>query len=136
MTKYIILSKTATGGDESGIADWSKEDIRRHLGYLEDLNRELVATGELVAGEALAGPDRLKLVEADGTVAPVVTDGIYLEAKEIIVGYQTIDVESEARAIQIAARVSAAPGPGGAPLRQPIELREVMGNLPGIELWS
>jgi hypothetical protein len=38
-----------------------------------------------------------------------------------------VDVESPERALEIAARVSAAPGPGGAPIRQRIEVREVMG---------
>jgi hypothetical protein len=35
-------------------------------------------------------------------------------------------VETAARAIEIAAQASAAPGPGGAPIRQPIEVRQVL----------
>ena len=35
-----------------------------------------------------------------------------------------VDVESADRAIEIAAQASAAPGPGGIPIRQPIEVRE------------
>jgi len=64
----------------------------------------------------------------------VVTDGPYTEVKEVLAGYQLIDVESEARAIEIAARVSAAPGPGGVPLRQRIEVRQLMGPAPGGDL--
>jgi hypothetical protein len=37
-----------------------------------------------------------------------------------------VDVESVDRALEIAARASAAPGPNGTPIRQPIEVREVM----------
>jgi hypothetical protein len=37
-----------------------------------------------------------------------------------------IDVESEERALEIAAAVSAAPGPGGKALGQQIEVRQVM----------
>jgi hypothetical protein len=38
-----------------------------------------------------------------------------------------VDVESQARAIEIAAKASAAPGPGGVAIQQPIEVRQVMG---------
>ena len=38
----------------------------------------------------------------------------------------TIDVENAKQAYAIAARASAAPGPGGKPLQIPIEVREVM----------
>ena len=57
----------------------------------------------------------------------MVTDGPFPEAKELLAGYRMIDVDSEARAIEIAAKASAAPGPGGVPIRQPIEVRQVMG---------
>ena len=58
--------------------------------------------------------------------APVLTDGPYAEAKEVLAGYTMVDVESEERALEIAAEQSAAPGPGGVPLEQPIEVRRVM----------
>ena len=58
--------------------------------------------------------------------APVVTDGPFPEAKELIAGWYLIDVESEARAHEIAAYVSSAPGPGGEPIYEWIEVREVM----------
>ena len=51
---------------------------------------------------------------SDGLTAPVVTDGPFQEFKEWLAGYQIVDVESEARAIEIAAKISAVPGPGGA----------------------
>jgi hypothetical protein len=41
-----------------------------------------------------------------------------------------IDVETEERAIEIAALVSAVPGPGGVPLQQPIHVRRVMDDGP------
>ena len=52
----------------------------------------------------------------DGVGAPVVTDGPFPEAKEFLAGYWIVDVESEERAIEIAAEASAAPGPGGKPI--------------------
>jgi hypothetical protein len=60
-----------------------------------------------------------------------VTDGPFPESKEVLAGFQVIDVESEARAIEIAARVSAVPGPGGVPLQQPVEVRQVMAESGG-----
>ena len=64
----------------------------------------------------------------DGVGAPVVTDGPFPEAKEFLAGYWLIDVESEERAIEIAARTSAAPGPGGEPTAREIQVRPVMGG--------
>ena len=64
---------------------------------------------------------------SDGVGAPVVTDGPFPESKELLAGYRMVDVESEERAVEIAARASAAPGPGGVPIQQPIEVRQVMG---------
>jgi hypothetical protein len=66
-------------------------------------------------------------VVSDGVGAPVVTDGPFPESKELLAGYRMIDVESPERALEIAAQSSAAPGPGGKPIKQPIEVREVMG---------
>ena len=85
------------------------------MDYYAALHRELLASGELVTQEALTGPELARVVTSDGT-APVVTDGPFPEFKELLAGYQIVDVESEARAIEIAARVSAVPGPGGVPI--------------------
>jgi hypothetical protein len=55
-----------------------------------------------------------------------ITDGIFPEAKEFLLGYWLVDVESPERAYEIAARLSAGPGPGGIPTNMPIEVRQVM----------
>jgi hypothetical protein len=59
-----------------------------------------------------------------------VPDGPYAEAKEFLAGYWIVDVENQQRAYEIVAGASAAPGPGGAPLNIPIEVREVMSAPP------
>ena len=66
----------------------------------------------------------------DGVTAPVVTDGPFQEFKEWIAGYQIVDVDSEARAIEIAAKYSAVPGPGGRSIEQPIQVRRIMDDAP------
>jgi hypothetical protein len=108
---------------------WKPEEIEAHLDYYRALQRELVATGELVQSEVLAGPDLAKVVTSDGA-SPVVTDGPFQEFKEWVAGYEIVDVDSEARAIEIAAKISAVPGPGGRPLEQPIIVRQVMETAP------
>ena len=94
------------------------------------MNDELVASGELVGSTILTGPDLAKIVTSDGRTAPAVTDGPFPEFKEWLAGFQVVEVESEERAIEIAARVSAVPGPGGVPLQQPIHLRRIMEQAP------
>ena len=59
-----------------------------------------------------------------------VTDGVFPEGKEFLAGYWIVDVDTPERAYAIAARASAAPGPGGTPLNMPIEVRPVMSGPP------
>jgi hypothetical protein len=130
MTRYLLAVNFEGGVVETPMEEWKPEEITAHLDYYKALHEELVASGELVASEALAGPDLAKIVTSDGLTAPVVTDGPFQEFKEWLAGYQIIDVESEARAIEIAAKVSAVPGPRGAPTQQPIQLRQLMDQAP------
>jgi hypothetical protein len=133
MTRYLVLTKYDEGLDAPPMAEWDPDDITTLLEYVRALNQELIENGELVEGLSLTGPELAKIVVSDGG-PPVVTDGPFPEAKELLAGYQMIDVESEERAVEIAAKVSAAPGPGGKPLGQRIELRPVLGALPGVDL--
>ena len=108
------------------MTEWSPADINAHFAFQLALNAELAQRGELVDAQGLAGPDLAKFVVSDGTGAPVVTDGPFPETKELLAGYRLVDVEASERAIEIAAQASAAPGPGGLPIRQPIEVRQVL----------
>jgi len=117
------------GGVESDcppMAEWTPEEIKTHLDFQNALNAELLERGELVDAQGLAPPERAKFVVSDGVSAPVITDGPYPESKELLAGYRMVDVETAERALEIAARASAAPGVGGMPIRQRIEVREVM----------
>ena len=126
MPRYLIIVDHQSGVIDTPMEQWKPEEIKTHMDYYNALNAELTASGELVGGEALTGPEHAKVVTADGRTAPVVTDGPYAEYKEMLAGFQTVVVDSEARALEIAARVSAVPGPGGVPLQQPITVRRVM----------
>ena len=106
--------------------EWSPADIQAHIEFQQVLNQELAELGELVDAQGLAGPEVAKFVVSDGKGAPVITDGPYPESKELLAGYRLIDVETLDRALAIAARASAAPGPNGVPIQQPIEVRQVL----------
>ena len=108
------------------ITEWTPADIKAHIDFQHALNQELTDRGELVDAQGLAGPEQAKYVVSDGVGAPVITDGPFPEAKELLAGYRIVDVETAERAIAIAAQLSAAPGPNGVPIRQPIEVRQVM----------
>jgi hypothetical protein len=127
--RYMLLQ--AYGGVELEgcvpMNEWAPTDVRAHIDFQHTLNTELLASGELVDAQGLAGPDVAKFVVSDGINAPKIIDGPYPESKELLAGYRLVDVDSLDRAIEIAARSSAAPGPGGVPLRQQIEVRQVLG---------
>ena len=76
-----------------------------------------------MATQGLAGPDEAKVVRGLKNGLPV-TDGIFPESKEFLLGYWIIDVKTPERAYEIAGRISAAPGPGGMPTNMPIEVRQ------------
>jgi hypothetical protein len=125
--RFMLLQ--SYGEAESGCApmsEWSPGDIKAHIEFQQALNAELAELGELVDAQGLSGPEQAKFVVWDGAGAPVITDGPYPEAKELLAGYRLIDVETAERALEIAARASAAPGPDGMPIQQPIEVREVL----------
>lgn len=110
------------------MTEWAPEDIRAHIDFQHALNAELIDRGEFVDAQGLTGPEQAKFVVAPNGAggAPVVTDGPYPESKELLAGYRTVDVDSLERAIEIAAQASAAPGANGVPIRQAIEVRQVL----------
>ena len=125
--RFMLLQNY--GEVESGcvpMPEWSPGEIKAHIEFQQALNAELARRGELVDAQGLAGPEQAKFVVWDGSGAPVVTDGPFPEAKELLAGYRLVDVPTAERAIEIAAQASAAPGPGGVAIRQPIEVRQVL----------
>ena len=129
MPKYLLGVTFEPGADPTPMEEWTEAEVVAHLDYYEMLHQELVASGELVESTILVGPDLTRIVRAGGG-EPVITDGPFQEFKEWLAGYQIVDVENEARALEIAARLSAVPGPDGVPLEQPIQVRQVMEEAP------
>jgi hypothetical protein len=125
--KFMLLQYYGGSDCPVPMTEWTPEEAQAHIDFQLELNAELRERGELIGAQALTAPELAQFVVSDGETH-VVTDGPFPEAKELLAGYRMIDVESPERAIEIAARGSAAPGPGGEPIGDRIEVREVMWN--------
>lgn len=130
--KYMLLMMGTQGGWEE-MSTWSPEDITAHIDFMGELDKHLTESGELVDSQGLPGPHQAKIVQARNGGPPAVTDGPFPEAKEFLAGYWIVDVDSPERAVEIAARVSTAPGPAGAPINMPVEVHPMM-EAPGEEM--
>jgi hypothetical protein len=126
--KYILLMSSTKAGVDTYHA-WSPKDIDAHLGVLRTIAKELTDSGELVATQGLAEAGEAKVVRGEKNGLPV-TDGIFPESKEFLLGYWIVDVATPERAYAIASRISTAPGPGGIPTNMPIEVRRFAAHEP------
>jgi hypothetical protein len=131
MPRYMLLMNYG-GADCAPMTEWTPAEVTAHIDFQRSLGSELQAKGELVDAQGLGGPDHAKIVVSDGRTAPVVSDGPFPETKEFLAGYWVVDVDSEDRAIEIAAKASAAPGPGGEPIKQQIQVHPVF-DVPATE---
>jgi hypothetical protein len=129
--KFILMMSMKTDAESmsKGIMTWPPERIQAHIQYMMQLNKDLKEAGDLVSAEGLAWPDQAKIVRA-GTDGVPVTDGVFPETKEFLIGYWIVDVEDAEAAYRIAARASSAPGPDGKPMGIPIEVRQIMAGPP------
>lgn len=127
--RYMLMMHAPRGTGDYQVSEWSPADLKAHIEFMHRLNKDLTESGEMVSGEGLAAPGEAKLVRAGKNGVPM-TDGPFPEAKEFLAGFWIVDVERPERAYAIAARISAAPGPGGTPLNMPVEVRQVMSAPP------
>jgi hypothetical protein len=111
------------------MSEWTADEITAHIAFQHEVGRMLTENGEMVDAQAVS-PDGAYVRYGGPDAAPVVTDGPFPEAKELIAGWYLVDVDSEARAHQIAAFVSSAPGKDGRPIYEWIEVRPVMSDAP------
>jgi len=128
--RFMLMMHAPRGTGDWQADNWSPDDLNAHIGFMHDLNKELREAGEFVGGEGLAGPGEAKIVRAAKNGVPAVTDGPFAESKEFLAGYWIVEVDRPERAYEVAAKISAAPGPGGKPLIIPIEVRQVMSAPP------
>ena len=128
--RYMLMMHAPMGAGEYRVSSWSPDDLKAHIGFMHQFIKELTQAGELVDAQGLASPGEARVVRAGKKGVPAVTDGPFPEAKEFLAGFWIVEVDRPERAYEIAAKASAAPGPGGTPLIIPIEVRQVMSAPP------
>ena len=132
MPKYLILKHyrgaPATVNDVS-MDQWAPEEVDAHMKFMADFGKRLEENGEYVDAQALA-PARTWVRYGGPDAAPVTTDGPHPETSDLVAGWWMIDVDSYERAVELAAYVSSEPGPGGEPLYEWIDVREIMWERP------
>ncbi len=123
MAKYLLL-KHYRGAKEIPCApmdQWTPAEVEAHIAFMTHVSETLRERGEFVDEQALSPEGTF--VRYDGEGRPPVTDGPFAETKELIAGWMVIDVDSVERAHEAAALLSSAPGPGGEPIAEWIEVR-------------
>ena len=127
MAKYLLLKHYRGSREPLGCApmdQWTPDEVEAHIQFMGDFAARLESSGEFIDGQALA-PDGV-WVRHDGEGRPPVTDGPFAETKDLIAGWMVIDVDTYERAIELAGELSAAPGPGGEPIQEWLEVRPFM----------
>jgi hypothetical protein len=130
MAKYLLLKHyrgAPAPTNDVPIDQWTPEEVTAHVQFMQDFIAKIEGTGEFVNTEALA-QDGI-YVRNDGEGRPPVTDGPFAETKDLIAGWIIIDVDSYERAIELAGELSAAPGAGGKPIQEWLEVRPFYGVL-------
>jgi hypothetical protein len=115
--KYMILIygsqrdyDALAGKPDPGQPGWSAADFAALGAFMESFTKDMADSGELVETRGLTAPAHSRRVQVrDG--APVVTDGPYAEAEEVLAGYWIVECDSFDRATQIASRLAETPGP-------------------------
>jgi hypothetical protein len=133
MAKYLLLKHYRGALEPLNCApmdQWTPDEVTAHITYMQDFAAKLEETGEFVDAQALAPEGAW--VRYDGEGRPPVTDGPFAETKDLIAGWMVIDVDSYERAVELAGELSAAPGPGGKPIHEWLELRPFLAHPPTI----
>ena len=131
MAKYLLLKHyrgAPAAVNDVPMDQWQPDEVDAHIRFMRDFATRLEAQGEFIEGQALA-PDGV-WVRYDGEGRPPVTDGPFAETKDLIAGWYVIDVDSYERAIELASELSAAPGAGGEPLHEWLEVRPFLAMHP------
>ena len=115
--KYMILVYASqrdydamVGQPASGEPGWTGADFEAMGQFMEQFTKDLAESGELVDTRGLTAPSQARRIRLAGG-APVVTEGPYAEAEEVLAGYWIVECDSLDRAIGIASQLGDVPGP-------------------------
>lgn len=128
MTKYLLLKHyrgAPAASNDVPMDQWAPDEVEAHMAFMDDFADRLTQTGEFVDAQALAPAGAW--VRYDGEGRPPVTDGPFAETKDLVAGWMAIDVDTQERAYELAAELSAAPGYGGKPVGEWLEVRPFYG---------
>ncbi|MFD4691953.1 YciI family protein [Streptomyces sp. NBC_00683] len=123
--KYMIQMNVPAAQWDAVMTSYSEADMKAMFAHMNALNDDINSAGEWVDGQGLGGPSLVKTVRAGSDGRPQVTDGPARADQNILAGYWVVDVKSEDRALEIAARASACPGAGGKPSNDPVEVHPI-----------
>lgn len=136
--KYMILTFASQqhyqelAGRPGSEPAWTQEEWMALAAFMQAFNQELLDSGELVETRGLSAPAHTRRVQLRQG-APVVTDGPYAEAEEVLAGYWVVDCESFDRATEIASRLTSCPGPEHIRARAYADVRPVDDHQPDFE---
>jgi hypothetical protein len=112
MPQYMLSAHTVDGQAREPM---SEEQVRRSMGQIADLEREMKSSGTWIFGGRLHPPDTATVVRTANNEV-VMTDGPFAESKEHLGGIYIIAADDLDTALAWAARVTALVG-------APIEVR-------------
>jgi len=136
MAKYLLLKHYRSSHEQTSrgqlppMETWTPQEVTDHIAFMDHVADTLRERGEFVDGQALSPEGTF--VRFDGEGKPPVTDGPFAETKDLIAGWMIIDVDSQERAHEAAAFLSSAPGPGGEPIHEWIEVRPFLERTPAV----
>lgn len=137
--KYMMLTfgsqddYDGMAGKGSATPAWTSEDFAALGAFMQAFNQELVDSGELVETRGLSAPVHARRVRLRDGV-PVVGDGPYAEAEEVLAGYWVLECESFDRATEIAGRLSKCPAPEHVRARAYADVRPIDEHQPDFEV--
>jgi hypothetical protein len=98
--KYMLIIY----GNQELWESFPAADFPQFIAAQDAWNKQYFATGELLGAYGNADVAQAKTVRVrDGQ--PAVTDGPYLETKEYLASWYLVDVDNEARALELAAAI-------------------------------
>ena len=134
MAKYLLLKHyrgAPAPPNNVPMTEWAPEGVSAHIQYMNDFAARLEESGEFVDANALS--ESGTWVRYDGGGSPPLTDGPFPETKDLIAGLMIIETASYERALELAGELSAAPGAGGEPIHEGLELRPFLEAPPEFE---
>ena len=134
MPKYLILKHyrgTPPTVNDHPMHEWAPDEVDAHMAFMDDFGKRLEENGEFVDGQALSQEGAWVRANDEGT-GPV-TDGPFAETKDLIAGWYVVDVDGWDRAVELAGELSLAPGKGGRPIHEWLEVRPFYGAPSGTD---